>query len=199
MTLLMLCSFLCVNFRTALFFILHTIYIYIFFFPFHCLLPISSFNAVCQTSDIQRNCLCYGRSRKKRKRKTKMPWKTNMTSRMCRWPQVFWNDCVSKCCFCWMLFLITHTVCVNNIRQQNKATKQNNKLYPAPGSVPTLYNGMPAHFADSPKTEAVYKMLSVCQPSPAPEAIAKLYRPASKVDKTHIHTRYRSKVSQKKH
>ncbi|XP_072518978.1 fermitin family homolog 3b [Salminus brasiliensis] len=57
-------------------------------------------------------------------------------------------------------------------------------------SVPALYNGMPAHFADSPKTVAVYKMLSVCQPSPAPESIAKLYRPASKVDKTHIHTRW---------
>lgn len=58
------------------------------------------------------------------------------------------------------------------------------------GSVQALYNGMPAHFADSPKTEAVYKMLSVSLPSPAPEAIAKLYRPASIVDKTHIHTRY---------
>ncbi|XP_017329570.1 fermitin family homolog 3b [Ictalurus punctatus] len=58
------------------------------------------------------------------------------------------------------------------------------------GSVPTLYNGMPAHFADSPKTEAVYKILSVCQPSPAPETIAKLYRPASKVDKTHIQSRW---------
>ncbi|XP_016149117.1 fermitin family homolog 3-like [Sinocyclocheilus grahami] len=58
------------------------------------------------------------------------------------------------------------------------------------GSVQALYNGMPAHFADSPKTEAVYKMLSVGLPSPAPEAIAKLYRPASVVDKTHIHTRW---------
>ncbi|KAF4104934.1 fermitin family homolog 3b [Onychostoma macrolepis] len=58
------------------------------------------------------------------------------------------------------------------------------------GSVQALYNGMPAHFADSPKTEAVYKMLSVSLPSPAPEAIAKLYRPASVVDKTHIHTRW---------
>ncbi|MCJ8734262.1 hypothetical protein PDJAM_G00233200 [Pangasius djambal] len=58
------------------------------------------------------------------------------------------------------------------------------------GSVPTLYNGMPAHFADSPKTEAVYKILSVCQPSPPPDTIAKLYRPASKVDKTHINTRW---------
>uniref|UniRef100_A0A8C1IIA1 Fermitin family member 3b n=1 Tax=Cyprinus carpio TaxID=7962 RepID=A0A8C1IIA1_CYPCA len=58
------------------------------------------------------------------------------------------------------------------------------------GSVQALYNGMPAHFADSPKTEAVYKMLSVSLPSPAPEAIAKLYRPASIVDKTHIHTRW---------
>uniref|UniRef100_A0A8C1K6Z9 Fermitin family homolog 3-like n=1 Tax=Cyprinus carpio TaxID=7962 RepID=A0A8C1K6Z9_CYPCA len=57
------------------------------------------------------------------------------------------------------------------------------------GSVQALYDGMPAHFADSPKTEAVYKMLSVSLPSPAPEAIAKLYRPASVVDKTHIHTR----------
>lgn len=57
-------------------------------------------------------------------------------------------------------------------------------------SVPCLYNGMPAHFADSPKTEAVYKMLSTSQPSPAPETLAKLYRPASIVDKTHIHTRY---------
>lgn len=58
-------------------------------------------------------------------------------------------------------------------------------------SVPCLYNGMPAHFADTPKTEAVYKMLSTSQPSPAPETLAKLYRPASIVDKTHIHTRYR--------
>ncbi|XP_016326580.1 fermitin family homolog 3-like [Sinocyclocheilus anshuiensis] len=58
------------------------------------------------------------------------------------------------------------------------------------GSVQALYNGMPAHFADSTKTEAVYKMLSVGLPSPAPEAIAKLYRPASVVDKTHIHTRW---------
>uniref|UniRef100_A0A8C1K897 Fermitin family homolog 3-like n=1 Tax=Cyprinus carpio TaxID=7962 RepID=A0A8C1K897_CYPCA len=57
-------------------------------------------------------------------------------------------------------------------------------------SVQALYDGMPAHFADSPKTEAVYKMLSVSLPSPAPEAIAKLYRPASVVDKTHIHTRW---------
>uniref|UniRef100_A0A3P8ZNF2 PH domain-containing protein n=1 Tax=Esox lucius TaxID=8010 RepID=A0A3P8ZNF2_ESOLU len=57
-------------------------------------------------------------------------------------------------------------------------------------SRPCLYNGMPAHFADSPKTEKVYKMLSVPQPAPAPEAIAKLYRPASIVDKAHIHSRW---------
>uniref|UniRef100_A0A8C7H671 FERM domain containing kindlin 3b n=1 Tax=Oncorhynchus kisutch TaxID=8019 RepID=A0A8C7H671_ONCKI len=57
-------------------------------------------------------------------------------------------------------------------------------------SRPCLYNGMPAHFADSPKTEKVYKMLSVSQPAPAPEAIAKLYRPASVVDKAHIHSRW---------
>ncbi|KAM6953270.1 fermitin family homolog 3b [Aplochiton taeniatus] len=53
-----------------------------------------------------------------------------------------------------------------------------------------LYNGMPAHFADSPKAEAVYKMLSVPLPAPAPEAIAKQYRPASVVDKAHIHSRW---------
>lgn len=38
--------------------------------------------------------------------------------------------------------------------------------------------------------EAIYKMLSVTQPPPAPEVIAKLYRPASVVDKAHIHGRY---------
>lgn len=57
-------------------------------------------------------------------------------------------------------------------------------------SRPCLYNGMPAHFADSPKTEAVYKMLSATVPPPAPEAIAKLYRPASVVDKAHINSRW---------
>lgn len=49
---------------------------------------------------------------------------------------------------------------------------------------------MPAHFADSDKLEAVYKMLSVTQPLPAPEVIAKQYRPASVVDKAHINGRY---------
>ncbi|RVE67353.1 hypothetical protein OJAV_G00102160 [Oryzias javanicus] len=57
-------------------------------------------------------------------------------------------------------------------------------------SRPCLYNGMPAHFADSDKLEAVYKMLSVTQPLPAPEAIAKQYRPASVVDKAHINGRW---------
>lgn len=57
-------------------------------------------------------------------------------------------------------------------------------------SRPCLYNGMPAHFADSPQMEAIYKMLSVTQPPPSPEVLAKLYRPASVVDKAHIHSRY---------
>uniref|UniRef100_A0AAY4CH11 PH domain-containing protein n=1 Tax=Denticeps clupeoides TaxID=299321 RepID=A0AAY4CH11_9TELE len=57
-------------------------------------------------------------------------------------------------------------------------------------SIPCLYNGMPVHFTDSPKAEDIYKMLSMCQPSPSPEALAKMYRPASIVDKTHIHTRW---------
>ncbi|KAG7280876.1 hypothetical protein CRUP_035186 [Coryphaenoides rupestris] len=53
-----------------------------------------------------------------------------------------------------------------------------------------LYNGMPAHFADSPQCEAVYRMLSVPQPPPAPELISKQYRPASVVDKAHINSRW---------
>lgn len=57
-------------------------------------------------------------------------------------------------------------------------------------SKPCLYNGIPAHFADSPQLESVYKMLSVTQPPPSPETLAKLYRPASVVDKAHIHSRY---------
>uniref|UniRef100_A0A8C7ZKW7 FERM domain containing kindlin 3b n=1 Tax=Oryzias sinensis TaxID=183150 RepID=A0A8C7ZKW7_9TELE len=57
-------------------------------------------------------------------------------------------------------------------------------------SRPCLYNGMPPHFADSDKLEAVYKMLSVTQPPPPPEVIAKQYRPASVVDKAHINGRW---------
>uniref|UniRef100_A0A672FPU9 Fermitin family member 3b n=1 Tax=Salarias fasciatus TaxID=181472 RepID=A0A672FPU9_SALFA len=57
-------------------------------------------------------------------------------------------------------------------------------------SRPCLYNGMPAHFADSANMEVIYKMLSVTQPPPAPEAIAKQYRPASVVDKAHINGRW---------
>uniref|UniRef100_A0A3Q3W554 PH domain-containing protein n=1 Tax=Mola mola TaxID=94237 RepID=A0A3Q3W554_MOLML len=57
-------------------------------------------------------------------------------------------------------------------------------------SRPCLYNGTPAHFADSPEMEAIYKMLSVTQPPPSPEILAKLYRPASVVDKAHIHSRW---------
>lgn len=38
--------------------------------------------------------------------------------------------------------------------------------------------------------ESVYKMLSGIQPPPSPETLAKLYRPASVVDKAHIHSRY---------
>uniref|UniRef100_A0A673AWX3 PH domain-containing protein n=1 Tax=Sphaeramia orbicularis TaxID=375764 RepID=A0A673AWX3_9TELE len=38
--------------------------------------------------------------------------------------------------------------------------------------------------------EAIYKMLSITQPPPAPEVIAKQYRPASVVDKAHINGRW---------
>ncbi|KAF3693986.1 Fermitin family -like protein 3 Kindlin-3 Unc-112-related protein 2 [Channa argus] len=57
-------------------------------------------------------------------------------------------------------------------------------------SQPCLFNGMPAHFADSPQMEAIYKMLSVTQPPPAPEVLTKQYRPASVVDKAHINGRW---------
>uniref|UniRef100_A0A8C7ISA5 Histone acetyltransferase KAT5-like n=1 Tax=Oncorhynchus kisutch TaxID=8019 RepID=A0A8C7ISA5_ONCKI len=53
------------------------------------------------------------------------------------------------------------------------------------GPAHTLSNGMPVHFADSPQTEAVYKMLSVSLP--APEAITKMPRPTSLVDKAQVH------------
>ncbi|CDQ94251.1 unnamed protein product [Oncorhynchus mykiss] len=55
------------------------------------------------------------------------------------------------------------------------------------GPAHTLSNGKPVHFADSPQTEAVYKMLSVSLP--APEAITKMPRPTSLVDKAQVHSR----------
>lgn len=57
------------------------------------------------------------------------------------------------------------------------------------GTILKLANGMPAFFSESPQTEAVYKMISVSQPAPAPETIAKMYRPTSKVDKAQINSR----------
>uniref|UniRef100_A0A4W5N222 FERM domain containing kindlin 3 n=1 Tax=Hucho hucho TaxID=62062 RepID=A0A4W5N222_9TELE len=58
------------------------------------------------------------------------------------------------------------------------------------GPAHTLSNGMPMHFADSPQTEAVYKMLSVSLPAPAPETITKMPRPTSLVDKAQVHSRW---------
>uniref|UniRef100_A0A8C5DZL0 PH domain-containing protein n=1 Tax=Gouania willdenowi TaxID=441366 RepID=A0A8C5DZL0_GOUWI len=54
----------------------------------------------------------------------------------------------------------------------------------------SLYNDVPAHFADSAEMEAIYKMLSVTQTQPAPEIITKQYRPSSVVDKAHINGRW---------
>lgn len=48
---------------------------------------------------------------------------------------------------------------------------------------------MPAFFAESPETEAVYRMISVSQPAPAPETIAKMHKPTSKVDKAQVNSR----------
>ena len=53
----------------------------------------------------------------------------------------------------------------------------------------TLANGMPAHFAQSAEYEAVYKILSVSQPAPAPETIAKTFRPANIVEKAQVNGR----------
>lgn len=57
------------------------------------------------------------------------------------------------------------------------------------GSIVKLANGMPVFFAESPESEAVYKMISVSQPAPAPETIAKMYKPTSKVDKAQVNSR----------
>uniref|UniRef100_A0A8C1L646 PH domain-containing protein n=1 Tax=Cyprinus carpio TaxID=7962 RepID=A0A8C1L646_CYPCA len=62
---------------------------------------------------------------------------------------------------------------------------------PLPSSIiPKLANGMPAFFAETPETEAVYKMLAVSQPAPAPETIAKLYRSTNITEKAHINSRW---------
>ncbi|XP_060768593.1 fermitin family homolog 3 [Neoarius graeffei] len=58
------------------------------------------------------------------------------------------------------------------------------------GSILKLANGMPAFFAGSPEMEAVYKMISVSQPAPAPETIAKMYRSTSRVDKAQVNGRW---------
>lgn len=52
-----------------------------------------------------------------------------------------------------------------------------------------LANGMPAFYAESPETEAVYKMLAVSQPAPAPETIAKMYRTTNVTEKAQINGR----------
>ncbi|XP_028665506.1 fermitin family homolog 3-like [Erpetoichthys calabaricus] len=58
------------------------------------------------------------------------------------------------------------------------------------GGAPTLYNGVPAHFVDSPEKEAIYKMLSVSQPAPSPETMSKMYRPGNLIDKAQINSRW---------
>uniref|UniRef100_A0A671M8H9 Fermitin family homolog 3-like n=1 Tax=Sinocyclocheilus anshuiensis TaxID=1608454 RepID=A0A671M8H9_9TELE len=63
-------------------------------------------------------------------------------------------------------------------------------IYAIAGTILKLANGMPAFFADTPETEAVYKMLAVSQPAPAPETIAKLYRTTNIMEKAHINSRW---------
>ncbi|KAM6970722.1 fermitin family homolog 3-like [Aplochiton taeniatus] len=64
------------------------------------------------------------------------------------------------------------------------------KLQYTSGPVLTLANGMPVHFAASPDTEAMYKMLSVSSPAPAPEAISKRCHPTGLVDKAQPQSRW---------
>lgn len=62
---------------------------------------------------------------------------------------------------------------------------------PLPSStILKLANGMPAFFAETPESEAVYKMLAVSQPPPAPETIAKTYRSTNIMEKAQINGRW---------
>ncbi|XP_067113104.1 fermitin family homolog 3 isoform X1 [Osmerus mordax] len=58
------------------------------------------------------------------------------------------------------------------------------------GPVPTLSNGMPVHFAESPQTEAVYRALSLSQPLPSPETTSKMECLTNLVDKAQLHSRW---------
>ncbi|XP_058382543.1 fermitin family homolog 3 isoform X1 [Diceros bicornis minor] len=60
----------------------------------------------------------------------------------------------------------------------------------AGGVAPALFRGMPAHFSDSPQTEACYHMLSRPQPPPDPLLLQRLPRPSSLMDKTKLHSRW---------
>lgn len=62
-------------------------------------------------------------------------------------------------------------------------------LWTTADSTLTLSNGMPAHFAQSAEYEAVYKILSISQPAPAPETIAKTFRPSNVVEKAQLNSR----------
>ncbi|XP_074129451.1 fermitin family homolog 3 [Sminthopsis crassicaudata] len=60
----------------------------------------------------------------------------------------------------------------------------------AAGVAPAQFRGMPAHFSDSPETEACYRMLSRPQPPPDPAQLLRLPRPGSLADKTQLHSRW---------
>ncbi|XP_072495039.1 fermitin family homolog 3 [Notamacropus eugenii] len=64
------------------------------------------------------------------------------------------------------------------------------KVVLATGVAPAQFRGMPAHFSDSPETEACYRMLSLPQPPPDPAQLLRLPRPNSLADKTQLHSRW---------
>ncbi|XP_076130159.1 fermitin family homolog 3 [Alosa pseudoharengus] len=80
--------------------------------------------------------------------------------------------------------------------KKKKKDKSPEKVYDitgapvSPDSMLTLSNGMPAHFAQSAEYETVYKMLSISQPAPAPETIAKKYRSSNVVEKAQVNSRW---------
>uniref|UniRef100_A0A671SAY4 Fermitin family homolog 3-like n=1 Tax=Sinocyclocheilus anshuiensis TaxID=1608454 RepID=A0A671SAY4_9TELE len=75
-------------------------------------------------------------------------------------------------------------------KKKKKEKDVEEELYDITRSIPKLANGMPAFFAEAAETEAVYKMLVVSQPAPAPETIAKLYRTTNITEKAHINSRW---------
>ncbi|TSL28166.1 Stress-induced-phosphoprotein 1 [Bagarius yarrelli] len=98
-------------------------------------------------------------------------------------------------CFSGPMFRSVMAICkLLNIRHPEELSLlrplEEKKKKKQKGSLLKLANGMPAFFAESPQTEEVYKMISVSQPAPAPETIAKMSKSTSKVEKAQLNSRW---------